>query len=318
MIRVVLAILCICLSTACDKAPPPSTAPDEAPQWVKEAQERSLAKEEAPAEPEVEQLLEKPLLWRVKPSNGAAESTLLGTYHVGTDFKGLPALPKSVRTAFEASSTLVLETDTGTPDLEEAREFLVLPKGKSLQSMMKPDVWDILLEESGLPPQKAQRLRPHVVVGEITTKWTPNPGVRGMDARFVILGRAHDKERRFLETPIEQFRTLANMVTVDILVEMLEDVPGQKAQMEALRLAYLAGDAETLERLTFDPQQMKSHPGFHEALFWKRNRQWVPILKPLLDAGGVFVAVGAGHLVGDDSLVTLLQAEGYVVERVEP
>jgi uncharacterized protein YbaP (TraB family) len=41
----------------------------------------------------------------------------------------------------------------------------------------------------------------------------------------------------------------------------------------------------------------------------------VPLLQKWMSENSIFVAVGAGHLPGEDGLINLLKREGY---RVEP
>jgi len=45
-----------------------------------------------------------------------------------------------------------------------------------------------------------------------------------------------------------------------------------------------------------------------------RNERWIPQIIALLDEPGtVLVAVGAGHLAGEDSVIKMLRAEGFEV-----
>jgi uncharacterized protein YbaP (TraB family) len=61
----------------------------------------------------------------------------------------------------------------------------------------------------------------------------------------------------------------------------------------------------------------EEYPDVYEALFVRRNNAWIEILLRELQGSGVdFVAVGAGHLLGEDGLVAQLRARGYTVERV--
>jgi uncharacterized protein YbaP (TraB family) len=59
-------------------------------------------------------------------------------------------------------------------------------------------------------------------------------------------------------------------------------------------------------------------PEFYEDVFVDRNRNWTEELLSMLSErqGQIFVAVGAGHLLGDDSVIRMLENEGYEVSRV--
>ena len=58
----------------------------------------------------------------------------------------------------------------------------------------------------------------------------------------------------------------------------------------------------------------KSEFGMEEhqdLLLDNRNKNWVTQLKTIMQKQPVFVAVGAGHLVGENGLIALLKKEGY-------
>ncbi len=54
--------------------------------------------------------------------------------------------------------------------------------------------------------------------------------------------------------------------------------------------------------------------GYEDLLLLQRNKNWVGQLKTIMKKESVFVAVGAGHLVGEKGLINLLKQEGYTVE----
>jgi len=62
----------------------------------------------------------------------------------------------------------------------------------------------------------------------------------------------------------------------------------------------------------------RDSPMFYKVMFTDRNlrwRQWVN--RRLERPGTVFLAVGAGHLAGDQSLVKLLKRQGSRVRRIQ-
>jgi uncharacterized protein YbaP (TraB family) len=59
-------------------------------------------------------------------------------------------------------------------------------------------------------------------------------------------------------------------------------------------------------------------PELKDALLLQRNANWAKWVKGRLDRPGtVLVAVGAGHLAGDQSVVSLLEHQGLKVTRVQ-
>ena len=57
---------------------------------------------------------------------------------------------------------------------------------------------------------------------------------------------------------------------------------------------------------------------FYQTLLVKRNANWAGQIDTMMDGEGViFIAVGAAHLAGDDSVQALLEQRGYTVERVQ-
>lgn len=56
---------------------------------------------------------------------------------------------------------------------------------------------------------------------------------------------------------------------------------------------------------------------YYDVMVRQRNWIWMQTLPPLLDQGGAFVLVGAGHLPGKDGLIELLKRRGYTVRPIQ-
>ena len=80
--------------------------------------------------------------------------------------------------------------------------------------------------------------------------------------------------------------------------------------------AWANGDLKGIER-TFDDETQMS-PELKAALMSKRNAAWADWLaKRMEKPGTAFVAVGAGHLVGEDSVQAMLKKKGIKAKRVQ-
>ena len=79
--------------------------------------------------------------------------------------------------------------------------------------------------------------------------------------------------------------------------------------------AWSTGNVEELVRIL--NAQGDDDPELHRLLFTDRNRAWAGwIQERMARPGTVFIAVGAGHLAGGDSVQAVLASHGLNAERV--
>jgi uncharacterized protein len=61
---------------------------------------------------------------------------------------------------------------------------------------------------------------------------------------------------------------------------------------------------------------MEEYPKLYRPLTVERNRKWISSIENLLDEQDDYlIVVGTLHLVGDDSVVELLEAKGHRVKQ---
>lgn len=96
-------------------------------------------------------------------------------------------------------------------------------------------------------------------------------------------------------------------------VTTMEDLSDAMAEMQA---AWKRGDQSVFVRMLGELRS--SSPATYRTLFAARNARWADWVSARMDSPGtVFVAVGAGHLAGSDSLLVRLAELGIESARVD-
>lgn len=105
---------------------------------------------------------------------------------------------------------------------------------------------------------------------------------------------------------------------VDSLMAFLDRYDTWKAttekdyeQAERMQEYWRQGDYEGFE------QFIASEAIKNKQLFEERNRKWIPTMTEAMQAMPTLFVFGAGHLVGNDGIVSMLRRAGYKVEQVE-
>jgi uncharacterized protein YbaP (TraB family) len=139
----------------------------------------------------------------------------------------------------------------------------------------------------------------------------------GVDAYFNQLAEKDNKDIEYLETMEFQLNMLANMGAGDeesFIKSNLSQMKDFKSMFQQLIKAWRAGDSDKLAELMIKP--MQEDPKTLKVLMTDRNKNWIPHIEKMFgDKDKEFVLVGAGHLVGDNSVLALLKNKGYKVEK---
>ena len=254
-----------------------------------------------------------------------ADSTLYlyGTVH---------ALPADAPWASESARAAILDSEEvwTESDISEAAaarlsadfELAVeTPALQSLPSRLPPEFGARLrfvAKRLGLGPSGLDRFEPWeaaflLMSGDAHGRTSQN----GVDNQIVTLAQEHGKTLRWLETMgVRDFEAMPEAAQIQFLSYVLGGFmrpPGDADRADAM---WASGDLEGLDALELAPMRA-AYPDFYAWIVVTRNAAWAERLSAELDGSGTdFVAVGAAHLVGPNSLVAILRARGHAVERV--
>lgn len=140
----------------------------------------------------------------------------------------------------------------------------------------------------------------------------------GVERVLAAQATAEGDKIRGLETAEEQFGILAGLSEeeqIAFLEGTIEDLDKGVALLDQIAKAWIAGDTETIARLSIDEIKAKA-PSVYEKLLVRRNVAWAEKIEQILQGSGVQqIAVGAAHLAGPDSLQAQLAKRGIKAER---
>lgn len=267
-----------------------------------------------------------PALWKMADSDTTIY--LFGTVHILQ--KSIAWRTDTFDAAWNASSTVYLEADTQAangPEIQTlVRDLGVNPPGTMLSSYLSPESRILFAEIAGtigLSPVALEPFRPWLASVVFGVQWLVAQGgdpSAGVDTILDMDARKSGKSLRFLETPEQQLRILADIpdaVSAKSFEAGLRDVRDNPTLFKDVVSRWLAGDIKGQEALLeIDNDEPRE---IFEAVFARRNEAWVKELTRVLTEGQgtFFVAVGMGHLIVDRSVNDLLADEGMTLERVQ-
>lgn len=263
-------------------------------------------------------------LWQIRDAD--TRVWLLGSIHLlrESDYP----LPGPIRDAYAQADALVMELDMD--DLDSAMVSAVMfargtpPEGETLASLMGAEKYARAREAAaaaGIDLTRMQGAEPWYAALTLTQMLLMRGGYdprHGLDAHMAALARRDGKPVAGLETFEEQivfFDTLPLALQSDMLLESLAEVEDLEAGMSRTVDAWRRGDTAYLADELLE--ELRRYPGLYDRLVTDRNRKWVPRIAALLEREGDYlVVVGALHLVGPDSVLALLAAEGIRAEQL--
>ena len=194
------------------------------------------------------------------------------------------------------SSLLTAEENA---DLDAATASLGMPAGQ--MNIFRPWLAAITLSvapliKAGYDPQSGVEL---VLKARALAAGKPVHGFETLDQQIgIIAGMPEDAQLAFLRSTLKTYDNAS--VELDRLVG-----------------AWSQGDVAAIEEYGVREMREESE-AIYDALLVNRNTDWAGQIQTLLDGSGtVFIAVGAAHLAGDDSVQAILEQRGVHASRVQ-
>jgi uncharacterized protein YbaP (TraB family) len=266
-----------------------------------------------------------PAMWRVKGTHGTVY--LFGSVHVMKP--NVVWESANVKDALTSSGVLYLEI-ANIDDVASAQPIVMqfgIDSAHPLSTKIsKEDVTllDAAAKAMGLPGEQAfEPMQPWLVSVSLSTlpmvKAGYNPA-SGIDMKLLAEAKGEQKPVKGFETMAEQMHMVAD-VPMDEQVRMLHkdlaELDKSTEQTNELVAAWEKGDVEKIGKIDNDELALK-YPDEYKRIVVDRNTKWAATIDGLLKdpaTGTVFVAVGAAHLAGPDSVLKMLEKNGWKVER---
>jgi uncharacterized protein len=178
------------------------------------------------------------------------------------------------------------------------------------------------IKKSGFPPQALDRMETWAAAFILLGNQFRDLGLKGDAGVEAVLRNTFTSEGKSideLETNVQQlsfFDKLPEAAQRQLLDGAIDASEEMKKDFRGMLAAWSRGDVEGIAR-TFN-RDLAASPDLQEALLKRRNANWSKwIEQRMTEPGAVFIAVGAGHLAGRDSVIELLKHDGYNVRRVQ-
>jgi uncharacterized protein YbaP (TraB family) len=257
-------------------------------------------------------------LWQLEGTDNRI--MLMGSVHFlrSSDYP----LPAGLEAAYQAADTLVMEIDMDDLDPTEAQSLMtsmgLVGDGKGLRDAVGAASYaqaSALAAELGVPLMLFDQFKPWFAALSITQLRMMQLGFDpawGIETQLTARAAEDGKPIDGLETLEEQLGFMDRLnsdAQRKFLLQSLEDASEVENEIQTIVTAWRNGDTDTLDQLLLDG--LEETPQLFDALLKKRNRNWVPqIIELTQQPGDYLIVVGAMHLVGEDSVLRMLEERG--------
>ena len=261
------------------------------------------------------------LLWEISGKDLTKPSYLFGTYHFAD--KGFVDTMKVVNEKLAVADMIVGELIMNEELPVKLMPYMML-KNNSLDKILSQKEYKLIdsyLRKLGnynldafkmFSPMALQTL-----IIQLTSPKTFTDTNPAIDQYFQDYGKANKKEVIGLETLEEQAEILFGgslKRQKEMLLKYVKDEKKNKIEAQKLYKDYINQNLEATEKTFSKLDGFTAEEA--DKLLKNRNTKWIEKLPALMQNKSLFIAVGAGHLVGKDGLIKGLRAQGYTVKPV--
>lgn len=265
--------------------------------------------------------LENSLLWEISGQNLKKPSYLFGTYHfAGQDFLDtMNVLKEKLQEAKIVVGEVLLDNTLAV----KMGPYMKMDN-ETIDQLLSPadylKVAAYLKQTTGFDLALFKKMKPVVIqmtILQFTAPKTISEKNIALDQFIQDFAKKNNKKVLGLETIEDQAQLLFGSSLerqAQLLVKNVNEAEKTRQEGEKLYAYYCAQNLNELEKLLhktedFTPEEL-------DKMLKNRNQKWMNQLGNLILEGNIFIAVGAGHLIGEEGLINLLRKKGYVVKAI--
>ena len=262
------------------------------------------------------------LLWEISGNGLKKPSYLFGTHHlVPAKFADtMKVLQEKLKSADAVVGEIVMDST-----IQKKMAPFLMMKNNTLDSLLTKEEFTEVEDyfktrQPGFELKELNNFKPAMV--SLMIMLFDNPDMlkdvgEGIDNSFQAYAKKNAKSLYGLETAEYQGALLFDgdlQKQKKALLKSIREIAKSKQKMQELKTYYLTQD---IDRLTdFFKIQDEETKEFMTELLKNRNKRWLDQLPALMQKQSLFIAVGAGHLVGAEGLIKGLQLKGYILKPV--
>ena len=270
---------------------------------------------------------EGPARWTVKDSDTTIH--LFGTIH--SLKPSIKWQSDSLREDFDKSRQIIFELAPNQQSWNVVMAVMkthgMLQPRDSLKNYLDSETYSLVhkkLLAANIPYDAIERVKPWfaaMLISQVpaiendTDAMSREFGVEQILSKRAWRNRQNVAGLESMDSQIAVFSKLPMDEQVHYLKSQITNGGVEAEDVDDLIMAWLSGDMEKLDSIV--NESLKNSPLLFERLLPLRNKNWVRQIQVIMDyPGDIFIAVGAGHMLGDEGLIKLLKEAGYEVERV--
>ncbi len=261
------------------------------------------------------------VFWEISGNGLEKPSFLFGTIHLIPEKDYV--FSNTMQTKFDASQILVLEVniDMSLKEQIEIAKKVILPGAKKLNEFMTEkqfsDFKSYLLDTLKIKKAKFKkilRIKPIFSMALVLSELIEDP--IAYEQKFTKEAKKRKMEIQGLET-IEFQMSLMDSISIEEQIKMLvEDDMGNSNPLEEYYKILEAYKHQDLKKLYDFFKEDEEFESMEADFLIKRNIKWISGINNIIKKQAAFIAVGAGHLYGEEGLVLLLRKEGYTLKAL--
>lgn len=260
------------------------------------------------------------LLWKIEGKKVKKDCYIFGTIHL--IYKEKFYFPEELKNFVTNSGQVVLEI--ANINQMEALHYMMLEKGTIFDYFTQEQGDSILVwakEQLGMEPDQFKmalgKMKPFAVV-QLASQKDLVGKIESYDLKIQSIAAEKNIPVMGLETIAQQMAIFDNMDTLqqrEMVMEFVRDPDAQTITLEEMFDIYLRQNVDEMH--SYISKDGGSIMQLSEELLDRRNQDWIPKIEEFIQKKSTFIAVGAGHLGGEEGVLRLLEKKGYKLTPVQ-